>query len=38
MERECFSVKMVEDRGVPGIEWEIAAPRRDLMVTLAIEE
>lgn len=38
VERECFSVKMVEERGVPGIEWEMAVPRRDLMITLAMEE
>lgn len=36
MERECFSVRMVEERGVPGIEWEMVVPRRDLMITLAM--
>lgn len=36
VERECFNVRIVEDRGVPGIEWEMVVPRRDLMITLAI--
>lgn len=38
VERECFSVRMVEERGVPEIEWEMVVPRKDLMITLAMEE